>query len=245
MPAQHGNAEAAGHVARGGAGKQQSIGGAVCRNDQLSAHCNPQAPSRVDDGGGSTRPVLVSTFRDSGTTVVRRNFVVEFRAVPVNTFTEVGALAVGWDVDIRLDCQRSNAAQYQSRADIQLDAPPDGKCVAVDCCSGRGSWHGDRAGAAQRYCRKISAVCREHRSRCQHHELGVACTPFQTRAGREMSGKANGKAAFTIQYNQGGPEQVALTAVAVTSKSAWCRALPWWLASAALQRRWRRLIASF
>src|SRR5690606_34383750 len=79
-------------------------------------------------------PVLTSTFKGSGTSVVSatcqvqagsRNIVVDFGSVPRTTFTGVGSRAVDRDFDIQLTCQGGNLALYQSAVGIRLDATQD------------------------------------------------------------------------------------------------------------------------
>lgn len=171
------------------------------------------------DGDGSIKPILVSTFRGSGTTVVNttcsvqagsRNIVVEFGSVPASTFTGVGTRAINRDFDIRLDCQGSNVAQYQSRIGIRLDALQDSSnlpgvlplTVAADAAGGVAIELVQRNGTAEKAVRFAENI-----------DLGVSVAGastmslplraryIQTRAGRVTPGKANGTATFTIQYN--------------------------------------------
>lgn len=171
------------------------------------------------DGDGAAKPVLVSTFRGSGTTVVNptcsvqagsRNIVVDFGSVPASTFTGVGSRAMDRDFDIRLDCQGSNVAQFQSRIGIRLDAAQDSSnlpgvlplTVAANAASGIGIELVQRNGSAEQQIRFA-----------QNIDLGVSVAGsstlslplraryVQTRAGRVTPGKANGAATFTIQYN--------------------------------------------
>jgi hypothetical protein len=73
-------------------------------------------------------------LQGSGTTVVSptcevqagsRNIAVDFGSVPNTTFTGVGSKAVDRDFEIRLNCQGSNVAAYQSKIGIRLDADQD------------------------------------------------------------------------------------------------------------------------
>ncbi len=171
------------------------------------------------DGDGPTKPVLVSTFKGSGTTVVNptcsvqagsRNIVVEFGSVPASTFSGVGSRAADRDFDIRLACQGSNVAQFQSRIGIRLDAAQDSSnlpgvlplTAATNAATGIAIELVQRAGTAERQVRFA-----------QNIDLGLSVPGpstmslplraryIQTRAGRVTPGKANGTATFTIQYN--------------------------------------------
>lgn len=171
------------------------------------------------NGDSASKPVLISTFRGSGTTVVNptcsvqagsRNIVVEFGSVPASTFTGVGTRAINRDFDIRLDCQGSNVAQYQSRIGIRLDALQDASnlpgvlplSAIANSAAGIGIELVQRNGTAEKTVRFAENI-----------DLGVSVAGastmslplraryIQTRAGRVTPGRANGTATFTIQYN--------------------------------------------
>lgn len=171
------------------------------------------------DGDGVGKPILVSTFRGTGTTVVNptcsvqagsRNIVVEFGSVPASTFTGVGARAINRDFDIRLDCQGSNVAQYQSRIGIRLDAVQGASSLPgvlplsaiANSAAGIGIELVQRNGTAEKAVRFAENI-----------DLGVSVAGtstmslplraryIQTRPGRVTPGRANGTATFTIQYN--------------------------------------------
>ncbi|KRG69439.1 fimbrial protein [Stenotrophomonas terrae] len=171
------------------------------------------------NGDGPLKPVLVSTFKGSGTTVVNpscsvqagsRNIVVEFGAVPASSFNGVGSRAPSRDFDITLDCQGSNLAQYQNRIGIRLDAAQDSSnlpgvlpvAAATDAAAGVGIELVQRVGSSEKPVQFS-----------QNIELGTSVAGastlqlllraryIQTRAGRVTPGKANGAATFTIQYN--------------------------------------------
>ena len=171
------------------------------------------------DGDGPIKPLLVSTFRGSGTTVVNptcsvqagnRNIVVEFGSVPASTFVGVGTRAINRDFDIRLDCQGSNVAQYQSRIGIRLDAMQDASnlpgvlplSAVANSAAGIGIELVQRNGAAEKAVRFAENI--ELGSSVMGSStlsLPLRARYIQTRAGRVTPGKAKGAATFTIQYN--------------------------------------------
>ena len=171
------------------------------------------------DGDGPIKPVLVSTFRGSGTTVVNptcvvqagsRNIVVAFGSVPASTFNGVGTRAVDRDFDIHLECQGSNVAQYQSRIGIRLDAIQDSSnlpgvlplAAVADAAGGIAIELVQRNGSAEktvRFAENIDLGASVAGS--SNFSLPLRARYIQTRAGRVTPGKANGTATFTIQYN--------------------------------------------
>lgn len=171
------------------------------------------------DGDGPSKPVLVSTFNGSGTTVVNptcsvqagsRNIVVEFGSVPASTFTGVGSRAVDRDFDIRLACQGSNVAQFQSRIGIRLDATQDSSnlpgvlplTAAADAATGIAIELVQRTGTAERQVRFAENIdLGTSVPGPSTMSLPLRARYIQTRAGRVTPGKANGTATFTIQYN--------------------------------------------
>ena len=171
------------------------------------------------DGDGAGRPVLVSTFRGSGTTVVNatcsvqagsRNIVVDFGSVPASAFTGVGTRANDRDFDIRLDCQGSNVAQFQSRIGIRLDAVQDSSTLpgvlpltaAADAAAGIAIEMVQRTGSSERQLRFAENIdLGTSVSGPSTLSLPLRARYIQTRAGRVTPGRANGAATFTIQYN--------------------------------------------
>lgn len=170
------------------------------------------------DGDGAAKPVLTSTFKGTGTTVVSptcevlagsRNIVVDFGSVPANTFTGVGSRAVNRDFDIRLNCQGSNLAAYQSRIGIRLDATQDSSNRAGVVRLTQGSNAATRIG--------IELVQRDGASErtvtfgspmtlgttvvgSSAFNLPLRARYIQTQAGTVGAGTANGAATFTITY---------------------------------------------
>lgn len=171
------------------------------------------------DGDGASKPVLISTFKGSGTTVVNptcsvqagsRNIVVEFGSVPASTFTGVGTRAINRDFDIRLDCQGSNVAQYQSRIGIRVDALQDSSnlpgvlplTVAAGAAGGIAIELVQRNGIAEKAVRFAENIdLGASVAGASTMSLPLRARYIQTRAGRVTPGKANGTATFTIQYN--------------------------------------------
>ncbi len=171
------------------------------------------------DGDGPIKPVLVSTFRGTGTTVVSatcavqagsRNIVVAFGAVPASTFTGVGSRADNRDFDIRLDCQGGNLAQYQSLIGIRLDALQDSSSLpgvlpvtaAANAAAGVGIELVRRVGATESPLRFAEAISLGSTVvGASTLSLPLRARYIQTRAGRVTPGRADGAATFTIQYN--------------------------------------------
>ena len=171
------------------------------------------------NGDGPLKPVLVSTFKGSGTTVVNptcsvqagsRNIVVEFGAVPASSFTGVGSRATSRDFDIALDCQGSNLAQYQNRIGVRLDATQDGSnlpgvlplSAIANAAGGVGIELVQRVGSSEKpvqFSKNIELGTSVAGLSTMH--LLLRARYIQTRAGRVTPGKANGAATFTIQYN--------------------------------------------
>ena len=170
------------------------------------------------DGDGPGRPVLTSTFKGSGTTVVSptcevqagsRNIAVDFGSVPNTTFTGVGSRAVDRDFEIRLNCQGSNVAQYQSKVGIRLDADQDSsnmpgvlKLSAVSNSATRiGIQMVQRDGTSEREVRFGQTVnLGTTMPGTSTLVLPLRARYVQTQAGTVGAGVANGQATFTIQY---------------------------------------------
>lgn len=171
------------------------------------------------DGDGPIKPVLVSTFRGTGTTVVNatcavqagsRNIVVTFGSVPGSVFTGVGTRAVDRDFDIRLDCQGGNLAQYQSLIGIRLDAQQDSSnlpgvlplTAVANAAAGVGIELVRRIGATESPVRFAENIALGNTVvGASSLTLPLRARYIQTRAGRVTPGKADGEATFTIQYN--------------------------------------------
>ena len=171
------------------------------------------------DGNGSSRPVLTSTFKGSGTTVVSptcevqagsRNIPVDFGSVPNTAFTGVGSRAVNRDFEIRLDCQGSNLAEYQSKVGIRLDADPDSanlpgvlKLSAVANSASRiGIEVVRRDGSSEREVRFGQSITLGATTPGSSTlTLPLRARYVQTLAGTVGAGVANGQATFTIQYD--------------------------------------------
>lgn len=170
------------------------------------------------DGDGVGRPVLTSTFRGSGTTVVSptcevqagsRNIAVDFGSVPNTTFTGVGSKAVNRDFDIRLNCQGSNLTQYQSKIGIRLDADQDSSNMpgvlklgaAANSASRIGIQVVQRDGSTEREVRFGQTInVGSTTSGTSTMTLPLRARYVQTQAGTVGAGVANGQATFTIQY---------------------------------------------
>lgn len=171
------------------------------------------------DGEGEGRPMLTSTFKGSGTTVVSptcevqagsRNIAVDFGSVPNTTFTGVGSRAVNRDFQIRLNCQGSNLADYQSKIGIRLDATQDSSNAPGVLQIDQGN------NAARGIGIELVDMRSGSEAELQFGEvLDVgATTPntsvlslplraryIQTVAGQVGAGDASGSATFTIEYN--------------------------------------------
>ncbi|TDB28579.1 type 1 fimbrial protein [Stenotrophomonas sp. ATCM1_4] len=171
------------------------------------------------DGDGPSRPELTSTFKGTGTTVVSptcevlagsRNLVVDFGAVPASTFTGVGSRAVNRDFDIRLSCQGSNLAAYQSAIGIRLDATQDSSNRAGvlrltqggNTATRIGIELVQRDGAAERALAFGTTVPLGRTVvGSSAFNLPLRARYIQTQAGAVGPGTANGAATFTITYN--------------------------------------------
>jgi type 1 fimbria pilin len=171
------------------------------------------------DGSGTSRPVLTSTFKGSGTTVVSptcnvqagsKNIVVDFGSVPNTNFTGVGSRAVDRDFAIKLDCQGSNLAAYQSTVGITLNANQDSSNLPGVLQITSGSHAATRIGI------ELTNMSSGREASLQFGktiDIGTTVTGttvfslplraryIQTQAGRVGAGDANGTATFTIQYN--------------------------------------------
>ena len=170
------------------------------------------------DGDGPSRPVLTSTFRGSGTTVVSptcevqagsRNIAVDFGSVPNTTFTGVGSKAVDRDFEIRLNCQGSNVAAYQSKIGIRLDADQDSSnmpgvlklSAATNSATRIGIQMVQRDGSTEREVRFGQTVnVGTTTPGTSTMTLPLRARYVQTQAGTVGAGVANGQATFTIQY---------------------------------------------
>ncbi|WP_329892196.1 fimbrial protein [Stenotrophomonas sp. SMYL11] len=170
------------------------------------------------DGDGARKPVLTSTFRGSGTTVVSptcevqagsRNIAVDFGSVPNTTFTGVGSKAVDRDFEIRLNCQGSNVAQYQSKIGIRLDADQDSSnmpgvlklSAATNSATRIGIQMVQRDGSTEREVRFGQTVnVGTTTPGTSTMTLPLRARYVQTQAGTVGAGVANGQATFTIQY---------------------------------------------
>jgi type 1 fimbria pilin len=171
------------------------------------------------DGDGAAKPVLTSTFKGTGTTVVSptcevlagsRNLVVDFGAVPASTFTGVGSRAVNRDFDIRLNCQGSNLAAYQSAIGIRLDAIQDSSNRAGvlrltqggNTATRIGIELVQRDGAAERALAFGTTVpLGTTVVGSSAFNLPLRARYIQTQAGAVGPGTANGAATFTITYD--------------------------------------------
>lgn len=170
------------------------------------------------DGDGSRRPVLTSTFKGSGTTVVSptcevqagsRNIAVDFGSVPNTTFTGVGSKAVHRDFEIRLNCQGSNVAAYQSKIGIRLDADQDSSnmpgvlklSAASNSATRIGIQMVQRDGSTEREVRFGQTInVGTTAPGTSVMALPLRARYVQTQAGTVGAGVANGQATFTIQY---------------------------------------------
>lgn len=171
------------------------------------------------DGDGPSDPVLTSSFRGTGTTVVSptcevdagsRNIVVDFGSVPNSSFTGVGSRAVDRDFNITLRCQGSNVAQYQSTIGIQLDATSaSGNQPGTLAITG-GSNSATRIGiqivrrngsSEQNITFGDSLMLGDTVTGTSSMSLPLRARYIQTQAGTVGAGEANGTATFTITYN--------------------------------------------
>ncbi|EOW2137356.1 type 1 fimbrial protein [Stenotrophomonas sp. GD03908] len=170
------------------------------------------------DGDGPSRPVLTSTFRGSGTTVVSptcevqagsRNIAVDFGSVANTTFTGVGSKAVDRDFEIRLNCQGSNVAAYQSKIGIRLDADQDSSnmpgvlklSAATNSATRIGIQMVQRDGSTEREVRFGQTISvGTTTTGTSVMSLPLRARYVQTQAGTVGAGTANGQATFTIQY---------------------------------------------
>jgi len=171
------------------------------------------------DGDGPSDPVLTSSFRGMGTTVVSptcevdagsRNIVVDFGNVPNSSFTGVGSRAVDRDFNITLRCQGSNVAQYQSTIGIQLDATPASGnqpgTLAITSGTNSATRIGIQivrrnGGSEQNVTFGDSLTLGDTVTGTSSMSLPLRARYIQTQAGTVGAGEANGTATFTITYN--------------------------------------------
>ena len=170
------------------------------------------------DGDGPGRPVLTSTFKGSGTTVVSptcevqagsRNIAVDFGSVANTPFTGVGSKAVDRDFEIRLNCQGSNVAAYQSKIGIRLDADQDSSnmpgvlklSAASNSATRIGIQMVQRDGSTEREVRFGQTInVGTTAPGTSVMALPLRARYVQTQAGTVGAGVANGQATFTLQY---------------------------------------------
>jgi len=188
----------------------QTGSGVIAPNGRFTTH--------YFDGDGASRPLLTSTFKGSGTIVVSptcevqagsRNIAVDFGSVPNTTFTGVGSKAVDRDFEIRLNCQGSNVAAYQSKIGIRLDADQDSSnmpgVLKLSAASNSATRIGiqvvQRDGSSEREVRFGQTVnVGTTVPGTSVMALPLRARYVQTLAGAVGSGVANGKATFTIKY---------------------------------------------
>ncbi|GHH59913.1 fimbrial protein [[Pseudomonas] boreopolis] len=171
------------------------------------------------DGDGPSKPMLTSTFKGSGTTVVSptcnvqvgsKNIVVDFGSVPNTAFTGVGSRVANRDFVIKLDCQGSNLAEYQSKVGISLNAAQDGSNLPGVLQIAGGANAATRIGielvnmqsgreAELRFGQTIDVGTTTPGDAT--FSLPLRARYVQTQAGQVGAGDASGTATFTIQYN--------------------------------------------
>ena len=170
-------------------------------------------------GSDTARPVLTSTFRGQGTTIVyptckvdagSRNIVVDFGQVPSSRFDGVGTRAQDRDFAIRLTCQGSNVASEQNDIGVRLDSasahPSQPGVLRVD----------GGPQAAQRVGIEVVRVTGTStapmtfgqalplgrtRPGTQAFELPLRARYIQTEPGKVRPGQASAQATFTIEYD--------------------------------------------
>lgn len=170
------------------------------------------------DGDGSGRPLLTSTFKGTGTTVVSptcevqagsRNIAVDFGSVPNTSFTGVGSRAVNRDFDIRLNCQGSNVAGFQAKIGIRLDADQDSSNmpgvtrleVAANSANRIGIELVQREGTSERQIQFGSAIkIGTTAPGTNTMVLPLRARYVQTESGSVGPGVARGSATFTLMY---------------------------------------------
>ena len=170
------------------------------------------------DGDTAARPQLTSSFRGTGTTVVSptcevqagsRNIAVDFGSVPNSSFNGVGSRAVDRDFEIRLNCQGSNVATFQSNIGVRLDAVQDSSSMPgvlrLDAASNSATRIGielvQRDGATERELRFGQTInVGPTTPGISVLTLPLRARYVQTQAGAVGAGVANGQATFTVQY---------------------------------------------
>lgn len=189
----------------------QTGSGVIAPNGRFTVYYN--------DGDSPARSLLTSTFNGSGTTVVSptcevlsasRNIVVDFGSVPASSFTGVGSRAVNRDFDIRLNCQGSNLAAYQSGIGIRLDATADASnragvlslTPAANNATRIGIELVRRVGTGEQAIGFGSPLALGTTVMGSNaFTLPLRARYIQTQAGAVGPGAANGSATFTITYN--------------------------------------------
>lgn len=169
--------------------------------------------------GEPGRPVLTSTFRGRGTTIVyptckvdagSKNIVVDFGQVPSSRFTGVGSRADARDFAIRLTCQGSNVANQQDDISVRLDStavvPSQPGVLEIDA----GPQSATRIGVevVRADGPSETPVTFGHglplgrtRPGTQTFELPLRARYIQTAAGKVRPGRASARATFTIEYD--------------------------------------------
>lgn len=169
--------------------------------------------------GDPGRPILTSTFKGSGTTIVpptcevdagTRNIAVEFGQVPRSRFTGVGSRAGSRDFAIRLSCQGSNVSGHQSDISVRLDSssalPSMPGVIAVAPGADAATAIGVevvRVGNAAETPVQFGQGLPLGRTRpgSQTFELPLRARYIQTGAGPVRPGVARATATFTIEYD--------------------------------------------
>ncbi|SKA19969.1 fimbrial protein [Novilysobacter spongiicola] len=165
------------------------------------------------------RPVLTSTFKGRGTTIVyptckvdagSKNIVVNFGQVPSSRFSGPGTRADARDFSIRLTCQGSNVEGQQNDIAVRLDSSSalasQPGVIAIDGGADAATRIGVEVvrvdGAAE------TPVSFGHglplgrtQPGNQTFELPLRARYIQTASGPVGPGKANARATFTIEYD--------------------------------------------
>lgn len=170
------------------------------------------------DGSAST-PVLTSTFRGTGTTIVHptcevdagsRNIVVDFGQVPANRFHGPGSRAADRDFTVSMTCRGSNLDGYQADISVRLDSaaaisgvpgvlavePGPGAAIGlgVEVVRVEASSETPVAfGSGLLLGRTVPGT--------QSFELPLRARYIQTGPGRVTPGAARATATFTIEYD--------------------------------------------
>lgn len=169
--------------------------------------------------GDPARPLVTSSFRGRGTTVVgptcevdasTRNIVVDFGTVSNTDFTGVGSQAADRDFNIRLNCEGAGSVHRRNAVRVRLHADADNPRMPgvlrltpfTDSATNIGIQMVRRDGRNEHQLRfgepiHLGMMTAESSTL----DLPLRARYVQTRPGLVGTGVASGRATFTIEYD--------------------------------------------